>query len=69
MEKIIYESKSDRYNVPNQDVHKSIEELEENSNKIKYTFNKLDSRNDSRIIIKRIRERSESQMKIIKKYV
>ena len=43
MEKIIYESKSDRYNVPNQDVHKSIEELEENSNKIKYTFNKLDS--------------------------
>ena len=59
MEKMIYESKDDRFNDP-KDINKSIEELEKNSNEIKNTFKKYDSRNDSRVIIKRIRDRSES---------
>lgn len=54
MEKMIYDFKNDN------NTKKSLEELEKNSNEIKNTFKKYDSRNDSILIIKRVRESSES---------
>lgn len=59
MEKMVYEFQNNIFNDP-KDIYKSIEDLEENSNKIKNRFKKFDSRKDARNTIKRFRENSES---------
>ena len=59
LERLLKDIEYQRYN-DYKDINKSIEELEKNSNEIKNTVKKNDSINDSRMIIKRIRERSES---------
>ena len=59
LEKLLNNMEYQQFN-DNKDINKSLEELEKNSNEIKNTFKKYDYRNDSRLIIKRVRERSES---------
>lgn len=64
--KMFSDLQNDRY-YDSKDINESLKKLQKNSDEIKETFSNYDSRNDSRIIIKRFRERSESPKEYFKR--